>query len=64
MLQIKERARKYRNKPLTNLHQYIDEEMLKDSFMGFNKHICAGVDKKYWHNFSYRLQFSFSQLVG
>lgn len=64
ILQITERARKYRNDPLTNLHQYIDEEMLKDSFMGLNKHSSAGVDKKYWHNYSLESNFRFPSLLS
>jgi len=64
LVQITERARKYRNEGLTNLHQYIDEDMLKDSFMSLNKQSSAGVDGKYWHYYSIESNYRFPDLLA
>lgn len=52
VLQIAERAKEHQGEALTNLHQYIDETMLTESFMSLNKNSSPGVDKRYWHNYS------------
>lgn len=50
-MQIAERARKYPNEALTNLHQYIDEAMLHESFRLLNKQGAAGVDRETWQDY-------------
>ena len=45
-LQIAERARNHKQEALTNLHQFIDEELLHKSYRGLNKHSSPGVDPK------------------
>ena len=58
-LQIAERAKKYKREALTNLHQFIDEEMLQNSYQSLNKNSSPGVDGKYWHNYSLEPSFGF-----
>lgn len=50
-LQIAERSRKHKQEGLTNLHQFIDEEMLEESYRSLNKTSSPGVDGKDWHNY-------------
>jgi len=50
-IQIAERARKYRQEALTNLHQFIDIELLEDSFRKLNKSSSAGVDGETWASY-------------
>ena len=50
-LQIAERARKYKQEALTNLHQFIDMEMLEDSYRRLNKNSSVGVDGESWHSY-------------
>jgi hypothetical protein len=45
-LQIAERARKYKREALTNLQQFIDTELLEDSYQNLNKRSSPGVDGK------------------
>ena len=46
-LQIADRARKYKQEALTNLHQYIDEKLLHKCYQNLNKNSSPGVDGKY-----------------
>jgi RNA-directed DNA polymerase len=50
-LQIAERARKHPHEALTNLSQFIDEDMLATSYRSLNKNSSPGVDGKYWYNY-------------
>ncbi len=63
-LQIAERAKKFKHEALTNLHQFIDEEMLKNSYRNLNKNSSPGVDGKYWHNYSLESSFRIPELLG
>jgi len=47
-LQIAERAKKFKEEPLTNLSQFITSEMLYKEFMKLNKYSSAGIDKQDW----------------
>jgi len=62
-LQIAERARKYKQEALTNLHQFIDEKLLHKCYRNLNKNSSPGVDGKYWHNYSLESQFRIPELL-
>jgi group II intron reverse transcriptase/maturase len=47
-MQIAERARKYRSEALTNLHEFINEPLLQESFNTLNKKGASGVDAETW----------------
>ena len=48
-IQIAERARKFADEPLTNLHGFVDQTMLNGCFESLNKKGAAGVDGESWH---------------
>jgi RNA-directed DNA polymerase len=50
-MQIAERARKYPNEALTNLHDLIDELLLESCLAGLNKKGAAGVDDQTWNDY-------------
>ena len=50
-MQIAERSRKHPKAALTNLHQFIDEAMLAESFAGLNKKGASGVDAETWQDY-------------
>jgi RNA-directed DNA polymerase len=50
--QIAERARKFKEEPLTNLSQIITTEMLNKEFKQLNKNSVAGVDEQDWFEYS------------
>lgn len=47
-MQIAERARKCRLEALTNLHEFISEPLLQESFDTLNKKGASGVDAETW----------------
>lgn len=49
---IAERAKKFPDEPLTNLHSYIDLELLEESFGGLNKKGASGVDGESWSGYN------------
>ncbi|WP_010416674.1 group II intron reverse transcriptase/maturase [Anaerophaga thermohalophila] len=51
-LQIAERARKFKEEPLTNLSQFITQDMLYKEFMKLNKYSSAGTDEQDWFDYS------------
>ena len=51
-LQIAERARKFKHEALTNLQQFIDLELLEESYQKLNKQSSPGVDGKSWHDYA------------
>lgn len=51
-LQIAERARKFKEEPLTNLSQFITSDMLYKEFMKLNKYSSAGTDNQDWFDYS------------
>ena len=63
-LQIAGRARKHKQEALTNLQQFIDEELLHKSYQSLNKNSSPGVDGKYWHNYSLGSEFRIPQLLA
>lgn len=49
---IAERAKKFRDEPLTNLHSFIDESLLLECFMSLNKKGATGVDGQSWEDYN------------
>ena len=47
-MQIANRAKNHPNDALTNLHEFIDERMLHESFADLNKKGASGVDGETW----------------
>lgn len=62
-IQIAERARKYTEEALTNLHQYIDESLLEASFKSLNKQGAAGVDEVSWESYNKQRKESIPELL-
>jgi group II intron reverse transcriptase/maturase len=62
-LQIAERARKFKQEGLTNLQQFIDEDMLYKCYRDLNKNSSPGVDGKYWHNYSLESKYRIPELL-
>lgn len=62
--QIVERAKKFKGEALTNLHQFIDEDLLGKSYRKLNKNSSPGVDKKYWHNYSAEYLWRLPELIA
>jgi len=56
-LQIAERARKYKGEALTNLHQFITEFHLKQSYQNLNKSSSSGIDGKIWYDYGKESRF-------
>lgn len=50
-MQIAQRASKFPKEALTNLHEFIDEQMLEESFYMLNKKSAAGVDGQTWKQY-------------
>lgn len=63
-LQIAERAQRYCAEPLTNLHQYIDVEMLEASYVGLNPKAAAGVDAESYAAYGERKGERLIELLG
>ena len=51
-MQIANRARKHRDNALTNLHEFINEQMLHASFLELNKNASAGVNGETWRSYN------------
>ncbi len=62
-LQIVERARNHPQEALTNLSQFINENMLASSYRSLNKNSSPGVDGIYWYDYSIESQFRFPALL-
>ena len=63
-LQIAERARNHKHEALTNLHQFIDMELLADSYRQLNKHSSAGVDGESWQSYSVNASERLAELLS
>jgi len=55
-LQIAERARKYKGEALHNLHHFIDEPLLQESYEKLNKKSAEGIDGKTWLQYGFEFQ--------
>jgi group II intron reverse transcriptase/maturase len=49
---IAERAKKFRDEPLTNLHSFIDLAFLSENFKSLNKKGATGVDGQSWADYN------------
>jgi group II intron reverse transcriptase/maturase len=63
-LQIVERARKFKHEALTNLNQYIDLELLAESFGSLNKKSSAGVDGEVWLSYKQKSASRLPELLS
>lgn len=63
-MQIADRARKHRDEALTNLHDFIDEQMLHASFLELNKNAAAGVDGETWRSYDVKREEGIPQLLS
>ena len=61
-MQIAERLRKYPDEALTNLNQFIDEDLLEECFQLLNKHSAAGVDGQTWRDYNENRKEKIAQL--
>lgn len=62
-MQIANRARKHPDEALTNLHEFIDEQMLHASFLELNKNAAAGVDGETWRSYDVKREECIPQLL-
>jgi len=62
--QIAFRSQQYKDEPLTNLHQYIDVEMLEASYAGINPKAAAGVDAESYAAYGARKGERLPELLG
>jgi group II intron reverse transcriptase/maturase len=62
-MQIAERARKYRSEALTNLHEFINEPLLQESFDTLNKKGASGVDTETWMDYHKQRETRIPQLL-
>ena len=63
-LQIAERAKKYKGEALHNLHHYVDEALLQESYEKLNKKSAAGVDGKTWQQYGLEFPERRESLLG
>src|SRR6056297_1363168 len=63
-LQIAQRARKFKGEGLTNLHQFIDEGLLKKSYQSLNKNSSPGVDDKCWYEYTGEAIYRIPELLS
>lgn len=63
-MQIAERSKKTPKEALTNLHQFIDEVMLAESFAGLNKKGASGVDAETWQDYDRQKGERIPELLG
>ncbi len=63
-LQIAERARKFKQEALTNLQQFVDLELLEDSFKNLNKKSSSGIDGEVWLEYNQRSQNRLPELLS
>ncbi|MCP4181578.1 MAG: group II intron reverse transcriptase/maturase [bacterium] len=63
-LQIAERAKKFEQEALTNLHQFIDVDFLRMSFKSLNKNSASGIDNKTWSDYNQELENRLPKLLS
>lgn len=62
-VQIAQRAKKFPEAPLTNLHSFIDLAFLNHSLNSLNKKGAAGIDGKRWQEYNYERDKRLPQLL-
>lgn len=63
-MQIAERSRKFPEEALTNLNQFIDEELLGECFQLLNKRSASGVDGQTWKGYNETRKEGIAHLLG
>lgn len=63
-LQIAERSKRFADEGLTNLHQFIDEAWIEDSFRTLNKRSAAGVDNEDYAAYRSRIRERLPKLLS
>lgn len=63
-MQIANRAKKYPKEAMTNLHEFIDERMLRSSLLQLNKTGASGVDGATWLNYYEQSEERIPQLLS
>ena len=63
-IQIAERARKFKHETLTNLQQFVDIELLQESYGSLNKRSSPGVDGKIWEDYKQISQNRLPELLS
>lgn len=63
-MQIAERSRKFPDEALTNLNQFIDEELLGECFQLLNKRSASGVDGQTWQGYNETRKERIAHLLG
>lgn len=63
-LQITERARKFKEEPLTNLSQFITHDMLFKEFRKLNKYSAAGTDGQDWFDYALEAEQRLPELLS
>ena len=61
---IAERARQHPDAPLTNLHSFIDLNLLTDSLQSLNKRGAAGVDGQHWDQYNEQREYRLPELLS
>ena len=63
-IQIAERSQKYQGEALTNLHQYIDEQFIRECFYSLNRQSASGADEETWKQYAEQQNERIPQLVS
>jgi len=63
-IQIAEKVKKCPEEAITNLHQYIDEKLLQESFESLNKQGASGVDKMSWSDYNKQRNERIAELLS
>ena len=63
-MQIAERSRKFPDDALTNLNQFIDQDLLGECFQLLNKRSASGVDGQTWKGYNENREERIAQLLG
>jgi len=62
-MQIAARVRSYPEEAITNLHQFIDEELLHECYEILNKQSASGVDHQTWEDYNKERKERIPQLL-
>jgi RNA-directed DNA polymerase len=63
-MQIAERSRKIPDEALTNLNQFIDQELLGECFQLLNKRSASGIDGQTWQGYNENREERIAHLLG
>jgi group II intron reverse transcriptase/maturase len=63
-MQIAERSKSFPGEALTNLHKFIDEDLLEECFHLLNRQSASGVDGQSWQDYNENRKEHMTQLLG